>query len=177
MVEYPQTQKNRWNWVLFRITNGMRPSDGNRHVGLIPANAQGGYKFGGVNGGAIRFENVQGFIVRVVAFGERGAFGEPEDINKFLPPETCDPEPETNLVGLDINAATSNHLVVLNDGDQMVVFEESVGPPNDRRKAVRSPGLYLDFAITDNYLGKPCNDPRAISRYVPISTAIRNLRV
>lgn len=161
--QIPVEAKNKkWNWVLFRIVNGIRPSDGSRYVGSIPANAQGGYQFGGVNGGTIRFEGVPGLIVRVVAFGERGAFGEPEDINKFFPPETCDPEPETNLVGVDIAAGTSNHLVVLNDGDQTVEFQDNVGPPNDKRRAVRPLGLYLNFGITDNYLGKPCNDPRAI---------------
>ncbi|MGC8989112.1 MAG: hypothetical protein ACP5MD_03225 [Verrucomicrobiia bacterium] len=148
--------------MLFRIVNGIRPSDGSRYVGSIPANAQGGYQAGGVNGGTIRFESVPGLIVRVVAFGEQGAFGEPEDINKFFPPETCDPEPETNLVGIDIAAGTSNHLVVLNDGDQTVEYKDNVGPANDKRRAVRPLGLYLNFGVTDNYLGKPCNDPRAI---------------
>lgn len=161
--QIPVEAKNkRWNWVLFRIENGIRPSDGSRYVGSIPANAQGGYQSGGVNGGTIRFESVPGLIVRVVAFGERGAFGEPEDINKFLPPEECDPEPETNLVGIDIAANVSNHLVVLNDGDQTVEYQADVGPAHDKRRAVRPLGMYLNFGITDNYLGKPCNDPRAI---------------
>lgn len=161
--QIPVEAKNKkWNWVLFRIPNGIRPSDGSRYVGSIPANAQGGYQAGGVNGGTIRFEGVPGLIVRVVAFGEQGAFGEPEDINKFFPPDTCDPEPETNLVGIDIAAGTSNHLVVLNDGDQTVEYQDNVGPANDKRRAVRPLGLYLNSGITDNYLGKPCNDPRAI---------------
>jgi len=157
-----EAKNKKWNWVLFRIPNGIRPSDGSRYVGSIPANAQGGYQAGGVNGGTIRFEGVPGLIVRVVAFGEQGAFGEPEDINKFFPPDTCDPEPETNLVGIDIAAGTSNHLVVLNDGDQTVEYQDNVGPANDKRRAVRPLGLYLNFGITDNYLGKPCNDPRSI---------------
>lgn len=161
--QIPVEGKNsRWNWVLFRIPNGIRNSDGTRLVGSIPANAQGGYNNGGVNGGTIRFEGVGNLIVRVVAFGEEGAFGTPEDINQFLPPEGCDPEPNTNLAGIDIAANTADHVQVLNDGDQTVTFQDNVGPANDRRRAVRPDGSYLNFGITENYLGKACNDPRAV---------------
>ena len=53
----PVECRNReWNWILFRIDNGIRGSDGSRFVGSIPANAQGGTTFAGVNGGTIRFE-------------------------------------------------------------------------------------------------------------------------
>lgn len=161
--QIPVEAKNgRWNWVLFRIPNGIRASDGTHLVGSIPANAQGAFQYGGVNGGTIRIESVPGLILRVIAFGEVGAFGEPEDINKFLPPETCDPEPETNLVGIDIAANTANHMVVIDDGDQTVEYVDNVGPAGDKRRAVRPQGTYLNFGITDNYLGKPCNDPRVV---------------
>jgi hypothetical protein len=70
-----EARNQRWNWVLFRIPNAVRPSDGQRYVGSIPANAQGSYQAGGVNGGTIRFQSVPNLIVRVVAFGEEGAFG------------------------------------------------------------------------------------------------------
>lgn len=160
--QVPVEGKNgRWNWVLFRIPNAIRP-DGARFVGSLAADAQGGTANGGVNGGTIRFENVPNLIVRVVAFGEEGAFGTPEDINKFLPPETCDPEPNTNLAGIDVNANTADHIQVLNDGDQTVNYQDGVGPANDRRRAVRPDVTYLNFGITDNYLGKACNDPRAV---------------
>ena len=139
--QVPVEAKNkRWNWILFRIPNGIRASDGTRLVGSIPANAQGAFQYGGVNGGTIRFEGVPGLIVRVVAFGPQGAFGEPEAINQFLPPETCDPEPNTNLAGLDLAAGTTNHLEVLNRGDQTVEFLEAVGPTGDQRRAVRPRG-------------------------------------
>jgi hypothetical protein len=105
---------------------------------------------------------VPGLIVRVIAFGEEGAFGTPEDINKFAPPETCDPEPNTNLAGIDLQARSTNHVQVLNDGDQTVTFQDNVGPANDQRRAVCPNGTFLNFGITDNYLGKPCNDPRAM---------------
>lgn len=158
--QVPVEAKNRrWNWILFRIPNGTRP-DGTRFVGSIPANAQGSYAFGGVNGGTIRFEAVPGIIVRVVAFGALGAFGEPTDINKFLPPEACDPEPNTNLAGLDLGAGTTNHLVVLNGHDHTVTVVDNIGPAGDKRRAAVPDSMFLNFGITDNYLGKPCNDPR-----------------
>ncbi|MEK7674243.1 MAG: hypothetical protein AAB676_00230 [Verrucomicrobiota bacterium] len=161
--QIPVEAKNKkWNWVLFRIPNGIRASDGTRLVGSIPANAQGASLNGGVNGGTIRLQDVPSFIVRVVAFGEEGAFGEPADINKFFPAETCDPEPNTNLAGIDLAAGTTNHVQVINDGDQTVTFEASVGPAGDKRHAVLPNGTFLNFGITGNYLGKPCNDPRTV---------------
>lgn len=157
-----EARNRKWNWILFRIDNGIRGSDGSRFVGSIPANAQGASGAGGVNGGTIRMEGVPNMIVRAVAFGEVGAFGEPEAVNVFSPADSCDPEPNTNLVGLDINAGATNHLVVLNDGDQTVAFEDGVGPAADRRRAVRPEGTFLNFGITDNFLGLPCNDPRSL---------------
>jgi hypothetical protein len=155
-------KNNKWNWVLFRIPNGTRASDGSRFIGSIPANAQGDTRYGGVNGGTIRFQTVPNLIVRVVAFGEEGAFGEPEAVNKFAPADACDPEPNTNLVGIDLNANQINHLTVIDNGDQTVTYQDTVGPTGDRRRAVRPNGSFLNFGITDNYLGKSCNDPRAV---------------
>jgi len=160
--QVPVEAKNkRWNWILFRIPNGLR-QDGSRFVGSVPAGAQGNTSAGGVNGGTIRFESVAGLIVRVVAFGAQGAFGEPADINKFFPPETCDPEPNTNLVGLDIATQTTNHLVILGGHDHTATIVSDVGPTGNKRRAVVPDGSYLNFGITDNYLGKPCNDPRTV---------------
>jgi len=64
-------RNQKWNWVLFRIPNGTRDSDGTRLVGSIPDNAQGSYTAGGINGGTIRLQLVQGLIFRAVAFGPR----------------------------------------------------------------------------------------------------------
>jgi len=161
--QLPVEAKNRkWNWVLFRIPNDVRPSDGARYVGSIPPNAQGGFANGGVNGGTIRFEAVPGFTVRVVAFGVQGAFGEPEQINLFAPADACDPEPNTNLAGIDINTGVADHMVVLDGGDQSVFYQDNVGPQGDLRRAVGANGAFLNFGITDQYLGQPCNDPRTI---------------
>lgn len=161
--QVPVEAKNkRWNWILFRIANGTRPSDGTRFVGSIPANAQGAFQNGGVNGGTIRFEGVPNLIVRVVAFGAPGAFGEPDQINRFLPPEACDPEPETNLAAIDIALGTSNHMEVIDRDDQIVEYQDNVGPTGDKRRAVRPIVQYLNFGITDNHLGLPCNDPHTV---------------
>ena len=103
-------------------------ADATRYVGVIPPDATGGITFGGVNGGTLRAEGVPNLIVRLVAFGERGAFGEPEQINRFAPPEACAPEPDVNLAYSDISRNTNSHLVVLNDGDQTVTFQDNVGP-------------------------------------------------
>lgn len=155
-----EAKNQKWNWVLFRIPNGVRKSDGSHFVGSIPANAQGGTQFGGVNGGTIRVQNVPGLIVRVIAFGETGAFGEPEQINVFTVADKCEPEPNTNLVFIDLNKGMTNHMTILNDGDQTIIFQSSVGPANDKRRAVAAKGTFMNFGITDNYLGKPCNDPQ-----------------
>ncbi len=161
--QLPVDAKNRkWNWVLFRIPNDIRPSDGARFIGSIPPNAEGNSAYGGVNGGTIRFEAVPGFTIRLVAFGAQGAFGEPEQINLFAPGDTCDPEPDTNLAGIDINTRTADHMVVLDDSDQTVFYQDNIGPANDLRRAVGANGSFLNFGITDNYLGQPCNDPRTI---------------
>ncbi|MCC6233621.1 MAG: hypothetical protein IT580_13310 [Verrucomicrobiales bacterium] len=161
--QVPVEARNRkWNWILFRIPNGLR-ADGTRFIGSIPANGQGASGKGGVNGGTIRFEGVRNLIVRAVAFGPEGAFGTPDDINQFFPVDAiCDPEPAGNLVTLDVNAQTASHVEVLNDQDQTVTFETNVGPAQDRRRAVRPVGTFLNFGITDTFLGKPCNDPRTV---------------
>lgn len=157
-----EARNRKWNWILFRIPNGIRASDGTRFVGSIPANAQGASTAGGVNGGTIRLEGVPNLVVRAVAFGPQGVFGEPEAVNQFFPADTCDPEPPTHRVSLDVHTGASDHLEVLNDGDQTVTFVENVGPAGDRRRAVTPNGMFLNFGITENYLGKPCNDPRAV---------------
>ena len=177
--QVPLEAKNRkWNWFLFRVANGIRPSDGARYVGSLPPNAVGNSGAGGVNGGTIRFEAVPNLIVRVVAFGAQGAFGEPEQINHFVAADSCDPEPNTNLASIDINTGVADHMVVLDDGEQTVFYQDNIGPANDLRRAVGANGSFLNFGITDRYLGKPCNDPRTIKVCVefyddPVSVGAR----
>ena len=161
--QIPVAAKNgKWNWVLFRIPNGTRPSDGSRYVGSIPANAQGATANAGVNGGTIRLENVPNLIVRAIAWGPQGAFGEPDAINQFASAASCDPEPNTNLVWNDLAANASDHLNLLTGGDQVSSIATGIGPDGDKRRAVKAEGSLLNFGITGNYLGKPCNDPRTV---------------
>ncbi|MDG2125237.1 MAG: hypothetical protein P8J87_16150 [Verrucomicrobiales bacterium] len=155
-------KNNQWNWVLFRIPNPIRPSGGGRYVGFVPADAQGGIGAGGVNGGTIRVQSVPGWVVRSVAIGELGAFGEPEQVNLFFTGEECDPEPITNHAFIDVSQGTSEHMEVLTGGDQTSSFADDIGPEGDKRRAVRTEGKYLNFGITDNYLGTGCSDPRAV---------------
>jgi hypothetical protein len=160
----PEANNKKWNWVLFRVANELRPSGDSRYVGSVPAGSQGNTIYGGVNGGTIRFEGVPGLIVRCVAFGEQGAFGEPEQINQFTTAEQCAPEPLTNLAGIDIAAQTADHMVVIDTGDQTVSYLDGVGPAGDQRRAVvaNNASNFLNFGITDDYLGKACNDPRTV---------------
>lgn len=85
----PSIKNHKWNWVLFRIPNGLRHMDGGRLIGTIHPKAKGNSPWAGVsrlsgqNGGTIRMDGLHDLKVRFVAFGEKGAFGEPEKINNF----------------------------------------------------------------------------------------------
>ena len=85
-----EAQNLRWNWVLFRIPNGLRHMDGGRLIGTLHPRAKsdpgiaGVSKLSGQNGGTIRMDGLPGAKIRVVAFGQRGAFGEPDQINHFI---------------------------------------------------------------------------------------------
>ena len=85
----PQAQNQRWNWVLCRIPNGLRHMDGGRLIGTLHPKAKADpaitavSRLSGQNGGTIRIDGLPGAKIRVVAFGQRGAFGEPEQINHF----------------------------------------------------------------------------------------------
>jgi hypothetical protein len=85
----PEAKNGRWNWVLFRVANGLRHMDGGRLVGTIHPKAKGDSpvaavsRLSGQNGGTIRMDGLHDLKVRVVAFGQKGAFGEPEQVNRF----------------------------------------------------------------------------------------------
>lgn len=88
--EFPAAAKNgKWNWVLFRIPNGLRHMDGGRLVGTINPHAKENpdiaavSRLSGQNGGTIRMDGLHDLKVRFVAFGQKGAFGEPDQINRF----------------------------------------------------------------------------------------------
>jgi hypothetical protein len=85
----PEIVNHKWNWVLFRIPNGLRHMDGGRLVGTIHPKARGDTPItavsrrSGQNGGTIRLDGLHDLKVRFVAFGEKGVFGEPEQVNVF----------------------------------------------------------------------------------------------
>ncbi len=88
--ELPIAAKNaKWNWVLFRVPNGLRHMDGGRLIGTINPHAReredilGVSRQSGQNGGTIRMDGLHLLKVRFVAFGQKGAFGEPEQVNHF----------------------------------------------------------------------------------------------
>ncbi|GDX40809.1 hypothetical protein LBMAG21_11010 [Armatimonadota bacterium] len=88
--ELPAHAKNgKWNWVLFRVPNGLRHMDGGRLIGTMHPKSKKDAglievsKNSGQNGGTIRMDGLHEFKVRFVAFGQQGAFGEPEQINHF----------------------------------------------------------------------------------------------
>ena len=87
--EFPRgINDGRWHWALFRISNGLRHMDGGRLVGTLhpKSNVSPGViasaKRSGQNGGTIRMDGLHHDKIRFVAFGQRGAFGEPEQINR-----------------------------------------------------------------------------------------------
>lgn len=87
--EFPAGINNgRWNWVLFRVTNGLHHFDGGRLIGTLhPKNDSApGYaesaKRSGQNGGTIRMDGLHEDKIRFVAFGQKGAFGEPEQFSR-----------------------------------------------------------------------------------------------
>ncbi|MEP6664797.1 MAG: hypothetical protein ABJC04_14160, partial [Verrucomicrobiota bacterium] len=80
-------KNGKWNWMLFRIPNGLRHMDGGRLVGTIHPKARGDSPMASVsilsgqNGGTIRLDGLHDLKVRFVAFGEKGAFGEPKQFD------------------------------------------------------------------------------------------------
>ena len=159
-VTPPGANNSHWNWMLFSITNSINPVTGTRRVGNVPDPTKPGVGSGGVNNGTLRIQGVPGITIRAVALGQAGAFGTSNQVNVFLPPPVCAPEPAINLAFVDINAGVTNHLLVLNDTDQTVSYQNNVGPAGDLRKAVQATATYMNFGITSNYLGAPCNSSR-----------------
>ena len=166
----PGADNSQWNWILLSITNAISPITSNRYVGYVPPDAAGTFQNGGVNGGTLRIQNLPGIIVRAAAIGAQGAFGTSNQVNVFAPPPACPDEPAANLAFVDVNAGLTNHLVILNNGDQTVSYQSNVGPANDRRAAVQvqATATYMNFGILSNYLGVPCNFPRPMKVCVEV---------
>ena len=164
----PGANNSQWNWMLFSVTNAVSPITSQRYVGFLPPNATGGVQNGGVNGGTLRIQNLPGIIVRAVAIGPQGSFGTSNQVNVFAPPPACPDEPPVNLAYIDLNGHQTNHLVILNNGDQTVAYQNNVGPAGDQRTAVHATATYMNFGILSNYLGQPCNFPRPMKVCVEV---------
>ena len=159
---------SQWNWILVSITNAVSPITHQRYVGFVPANAGANAQNGGVNGGTLRLQNLPGIIVRAVAIGPQGAFGTSNQVNVFLPPPACPDEPPVNLAFVDLNTHVTNNLIVLDNGDQTVGYQNDVGPANDRRIGVQATATFMNFGILSNYLGVACNSPRPMKVCVEV---------
>jgi hypothetical protein len=154
-----------WNWMLFEVPNLIDPKTGFRYVGDTSYPQQVNGQFGGVNGGTLRLQGIgSGMTIRAIALGPQGAFGTSNQVNVFLPPPACDPEPAVNLAYIDVNQGLTNHLTVINDAGlgETVTVQAGVGPTNDLRTAFQSTSGLMNFGITSNYLGVPCNPPRTM---------------
>jgi len=159
----PGANNGQWNWMLLEITN---PVDqfGFRTVGdtSFPTTFDG--ENGGVNNGTIRFGNCEGWTVRAIAWGPKGAFGTTNQINVFAPPLVCAPEPAVNLAYVDFNQKITNNLIVINSSSNGETYnlQNGVGPTNDLRTAIQCNSGLMNFGILSNYLGLPCNTPRTM---------------
>lgn len=162
----PGANNGHWNWMLLSVTNPVSPhaenTSGQRYVGFLPSTIPAGSQNGGVNGGTLRVEGLPGMSLRAIAIGPKGSFGTSNAVNVFRPPAECAPEPQVNLAFIDINQNITNHLIVLNDGDQTVSYQNGVGPASDLRKAVQATATYMNFGILDKYLGDVCNPNRTM---------------
>ena len=73
------TSSSMFRWYRFRITNGLRSTDGARYIGSLANNTAGANTYGGINSGTIRLENSLNLTIRAVAFGQKNAFGDLTD--------------------------------------------------------------------------------------------------
>src|SRR5205085_4711308 len=62
----------------------------------------------------------------------------------------------------DLASNQTNHIVLLNDKDQLVTVQTNVGPADNKRRAARPNGQFMNFAVTSNYLGMACNEAHAV---------------
>ena len=160
-----------FEWRLFRVDNSGEWAGNDLAVDPIPAGGQ----FGGVNGGTIRMERVNGLIVRAIAWGPAGVFGATETINQV---EVTDFDPDAFPIvaewDLDNGIVNGVDLLVETGGDQEVVIEENVGPEGDQRSAARpafddgtddTQDIYVNWQILDEHFG-PTSQPSTRTKVV-----------
>jgi hypothetical protein len=150
---------DKFEWRVFRVDNTEQRAGNIDAVDPPPS----GSEFGGVNGGTIRFERVNGLIVRAIAFGPAGAFGDPETINRANVVE-FNPDDYAIMAEWDFDNDVVNGLDLYRDasGDQETVESENIGPANDKRKAARpafddgtdaTQDIYVNWEILDEHFG------------------------
>ena len=155
---------DQYQWHIFRIDNSGQWTGNLSVVDPVP----GGSDFGGVNGGTIRFERVTNLVVRAVAFGPEGAFGDPEKINQVTAVE-FNPDNYPIVAEWNPSKAIKNGVDVYRDkgGDQEVVESDNIGPAGDKRKAARAAfdsgkdatrDTFMNWEILNEYFG-PTSQP------------------
>lgn len=157
-----ESVSDQYEWRLFRVDNS------GAWAGHVYDDSEGAKTFGGVNGGTIRFGYTNGLIIRAVAFGPQGLFGEPEDINVSQVVE-FNPDDYPIMAEWDLNNGVKNGLDVYRatGGDQEIVESSDIGPTGDKRKAIRpawengadaTQDLYVNWEILNEYFG-PTSQP------------------
>ncbi|MDP8246002.1 MAG: hypothetical protein P9L94_18105 [Candidatus Hinthialibacter antarcticus] len=125
---------DQFEWRVFRIDNSGQWLGNDLAVDPIPSGGQ----FGGVNGGTVRIERVNGLAVRAIAIGPAGVFGATDTINQTA---TVDFDPDLFPIAAewDLNNGVVDgiDLYKVNDGDQETIESEDIGPAGDKRKAMR----------------------------------------
>ncbi|MBI1388469.1 MAG: hypothetical protein GC154_08475 [bacterium] len=163
---------DQYQWRLFRVDN----SGGWAGDQVDPSVA--GSQFAGVNGGTIRLEQTSGLIIRAIAFGPEGIFGEPEEINSTGSVE-FNPDDYANVAEWDINKGVTSGLDVLREagGDQEIIESDGIGPAGDKRKAIRpafddgtggAKDIYVNWQILDEWFGptsQPSTKVKVVAEY------------
>ncbi len=163
---------DQFEWRLFRVDNS------GAWAGNVHDDSQGTITYGGVNGGTIRLGGTNGLIIRAIAIGPEGAFGEPEDINTTKVVE-FNPDDYAIMAEWDINNGVINGLDLhrVTGGDQETIESSDIGPADDKRQAVRpafddgsdaTQDIYVNWAILDEHFGptsQPSSKVKIVAEY------------
>jgi hypothetical protein len=152
----------QWNWMLLSITNPV-DAHGIPTVGDNSVTSSAG-EYGGVNNGTVRFQSMNNWAVRAIAWGPQGIFGTSNQVNQFASAPTCPPAPNNNLAYVDFNKGQTNSLEVSTNASQGYGYtvQSGVGPAGDLRTAIQSTSDVMNFGILSNYLGYPCDTPLTV---------------
>ncbi|MBZ0256424.1 hypothetical protein K8I31_10195, partial [bacterium] len=165
---------DQYEWRVFRIDNSGGWLGNDLVIEPIPSGGQ----FGGVNGGTIRLERVNGLAIRAIAIGPAGVFGATETINQSA---TVDFNPDDYPIAAewDLNNGVTNGLDLFRDGsgDQETIESENIGPADDKRKAARpafddgtdgTQDTFVNWEILDEHFGsssQPSTRVKIVAEY------------